>query len=421
MNRDSKHIDEVFRERFQTFEVQPPEYVWDKIKANLPGNNSGTLFSNPVSLASLAAILLIALMLGINFIKQENRLSTPARYSSNTALSPADNNTNQSDVISETNTDQVANQSSPTDLTFTEKLQGPQTVFGKSFTEAEYQETSNIRQKLQVITMGNIHSSTIKAAQSSPEMKYENGEFKPVYHKLNGNTPDYKYKPELVLGAHFSPDVMFYPEDNISNQHSYRFDLSAAVQFSDFFIESGLGLNFSKDQGAYSYDYQKYLGTYDDVYEVTFDSTENGIIPTYHTTPVNVYDSVSESFHPTKNKYTYLEIPLLFGFKKDYKRISWFVKGGPAFAFLIHKNIPEVNITDQDILIGLNENKQPQRVNSNMQLVFGAGVNYRIHKRVSLSFEPVFRYYITSAYERTYIRSKHTYSAGVKAGLLLNF
>ncbi len=411
-------MDEVFRNRFQSFEAQPPEYIWDRIKANIPGNNSGTLFSNPVSLASIAAIILIALMLGINTIKQEN-IQPANSIQKNQNIATSQDNT----AYQNTNPVTIPAQSiNTTDISLqNENPAGPQTGFGKSFPSLVSEEKPSARENIRVFTMGNLSSRKILAENDKPNIHADNQNLKPTYNSLSGNIQNYRARPELVMGVHFSPEVMFYPEDNINNQNSYRFDLSAALHFSDFFVETGLGLNFSKDQGGYSYDYQKYLGTYDDVYEVTFDSTENGVIPTYHTSPEDVYDSVSESYHPTKNKYTYLEIPLLIGFKKDYKRISWFVKGGPSFAFLVHKNIPEVNITDQDILLALNENKQPQRVSSNVQFVLGAGINYRIHKRVSLSFEPVFRYYLTSAYERSYIRSKHTYSAGVRAGLLFNF
>jgi hypothetical protein len=229
-----------------------------------------------------------------------------------------------------------------------------------------------------------------------------------------------KNKPQWTLGAYFTPEVVIYPDDNVQNQSAYHFDFSAAINFSDYFIESGIGLNFSKDDGAYKYNYEKYLGSYDDVYLVTFDSTENGVIPTYYTQPVDVYDSIREIFKPTKNKYTYIEIPVLFGLRKQVNRLNWFVKAGPAIDIMIAKQQSDPGQTEKDRFT-LNENEQPQRVKAYWQLMFSAGVNYRISKHFSLAFEPVFRYYIQSGYERTYIRSKHPYAIGVRAGVLYNF
>ena len=222
------------------------------------------------------------------------------------------------------------------------------------------------------------------------------------------------------LGAYFTPEVVIFPQDNVQNQSSYHIDFTASVSFNDFIIESGIGMNFSKDDGAYKYDYQQYLGTYDDVYLVTFDSTANGVIPTYHTQPVDVYDSVREIFRPTKNRYTYLEIPLLFGIRKQVNRLSWVIKAGPAIDLLIHEKSGDQGEAEKDRLT-LIESEQPKRVQAYWQLMFSAGVNYKLGKNFSLAFEPVFRYYLMSGYERAYIQSRHPYAIGVRAGVLYNF
>jgi len=410
-------MDEVFRERFRSFEAQPPEQVWERIKANLPNNSSGTLFSNPVSLATLAALFLIALVVGLYVIKQDNGITyTKSGASSFTkAIPDTQSNTPASVTTSSAGLDENNITIIPQEI----KNNGPTTSFGKTFQDEQIPES---RKTSDPPSLNSIEGSSliIPYSASQPALANKNIINQATYKSLNEKTT-YKFKPELLLGIYFNPEVMFYPEDNIPNQSAYHFDLTATLQYTDFFIESGVGLNLSRDEGGYTYNYQEYLGTYDDVYEVTFDTTENGVVPVYHTSPVDVYDSVKESYHSSKNRYTYLEIPVLFGFRKNIGKLSWFVKAGPAFSFLIHKNIPEAAFREKDLMLGISENNQPERVNSNVQLVLSAGINYRIHKNFSLSCEPMFRYYITSAYKKDYIKSKHTYTAGLRVGLLYNF
>lgn len=421
MNRDSKHIDEIFRKKFESFEVQPPEHVWNNIQASLSGNTSGTLFSNPVSLATLAAIILIALFLGLNVFKQSDLPTTqpsgfsPKDASSSTKTNPAQPAAEETSVSGSVQEPGIikndAVQSFP---------EGPSTTFGKHFDDENATEKQTLAQKTirdidPIGFAGPLYSFEMRSLPVSAD---RNAGLKPVISSHKNST--YDMKPELLLGLRVTPGVMFFPDDNIQKEANYRVDLSTGLQFRDFFVETGLGINFSKDNGGYDYDYKKYLGTYDDVYQVTFDSTENGIIPTYHTNPVDVYDSVKETYVPTKNHYTYLEIPLYLGFRKQVNRLSYFVKGGPAFALLIHKNIPDVNLAANDEIIDIKKS-QPLRVNTNWQIVLGAGIDYRIHRNLSLSVEPVFRYYVRSAYERRYIKSRHTYDIGLRAGVLYNF
>lgn len=410
MNKNTKHIDEVFQQRFQSFEVNPPEQVWERIKSNLPSNSSGTLFSNPVSLASIAAILLIALFMGVNLFKQPGTYTkkvsqqAPVEQKSSVAGTDAQNNPTDNQTILNKNKE---TQESSTDIVpdnnKKEINKGPKTTFGKTFTEITVS-----RDKTQPINLQGINSRKIP---NSYNYSLAEGNYPKHYLNPIGISNDsYKRKPEWQLGLHFTPEIMFYPDDNIQNQSGYHFDLSISYQFSDFFIESGLGLNFAKDVGDYQY--EKYLGTYDDVYLVTFDTSSGAPVPTYHTNAVDVFDT-TESFKPTTNRYTYLEVPLLFGFKKQVNRFTYFVKAGPSFAFMIQKNIPKEGSKDKYA--------RPYRKNTNAQIILGAGISYRMHNNFSLSAEPTLRYYINSAYERRFIKSNNTYAVGFRAGIIYHF
>ena len=409
MNKNTKHIDEVFQQRFQSFEVTPPEQVWEQIKINLPSNNSGTLFSNPVSLASIAAILLIALFMGVNLFKQPTVTTkkvsqkAPVEQKSSVAGTDVQDETKNDQPKLDNNKETENNSTIPNpENNKKDIVKGPKTTFGKTF-----KETDN-RDKTQLI---NLQANNTQKIPNDFSYSLAKGNYPKHFLNPNGISNDYyKRKPEWQLGVYLTPEIMFYPDDNIQNQSGYHFDLSISYQFSDFFIESGLGLNFAKDVGDYQY--EKYLGSYEDVYYVTFDTSTGGPIPTYHTNTVEVFDT-TETYRPTTNRYTYLEVPILFGFKKQVNRFTYFVKAGPSFAFMIHKNIPEDGSKDKFA--------RPYRKNTNTQIILGAGVSYRIHKNFSLSAEPTLRYYINSAYERRFIKSNHNYSVGFRAGLIYHF
>jgi len=416
----SKHIDEVFRKKFENFEVVPPESVWDKIKAGLPGGTSGTLFSNPISLASMAAVILIALMVGLNIMKQPDKammflLEGPHAATQKEKITPpvqTIDTEQQSTPATTLKENTIAKADIPP---ATEVSPGPPTSFGKQFKDPEPENTIVKPEPFSTRKI-NVNEEISSSSLASPTL-INNPDNRSVVYK-----GDYinRKSAQWTLGFYFTPEVVIYPQDNVQNQSAYHLDFSAALNFNEFIIESGIGLNFSKDDGAYKYDYEQYLGTYDDVYLVTFDSTENGVIPTYHTQPVDVYDSIREVFKPTKNRYTYLEIPLLFGFRKQVNRLSWVIKAGPAVDLLIYESIGGQGQTEKDRFT-LIENEQPKRINAYWQVMFSAGINYKVGKHISLAFEPVFRYYLLSGYEKAYIQSRHPYAIGLRAGVLYNF
>jgi hypothetical protein len=224
------------------------------------------------------------------------------------------------------------------------------------------------------------------------------------------------------LGLYFSPELISYPSDDQLKNYSYSIDLLATRKMGDYFLQSGLGVSQNHDQGNSLIDYNKYLGSYEDVYNVTFDTTENGVVPVYHTETVNVYDSVSHVvISPTKRTFTYLQVPLLIGYGEQSRRLGWFVKGGPSLSFLIHEKIPTSGITESQARILNVENELPGRISTNWQFIVSAGITYKLGTRMSLSMEPMFRYYINSAYEQEKLNTRHPFSFGLRTGLLLSF
>lgn len=429
-------MDGLFQSKFTGFEAEPPAGVWNNIHTELHGKGGGSF--NPVNLASLAALLLISGLLGFSIIQDapsasninpqplEQQISMIAddagvdipvddrnsaidntNFASQTASviqqpsASIDNKgaKNKNNSANNTSHNTIHEQSSAT--SYSSEI-NQQADLAKLKTRRSFGLHTNIQ---------TTNTSTIAVRDSK---------HKPKYAGVNDGERQYLRRAQWQMGVFFTPEVIFYPADSIENQRGYTFDVSAKWIKNEFFIESGLGVSFSSDNGKYAIDYEQYLGTYDDVYNVTFDSTENGVTPVYHTAPVDVYDTISKyKIEQVKNNYTYLQIPLYVGFQKQVNRFGWFVKGGPVFNVLLNSNIPDPVVGD-DRIVDLNQ-QMPMRVKTSWQFAVSAGFSYKLSDKVSVAIEPTFRYYLNSQYERKYITTKHPYSIGLRTGLLFNF
>jgi len=215
--------------------------------------------------------------------------------------------------------------------------------------------------------------------------------------------------------------MIFYPDNNDLNNRTYSLDVNAIYKFSGYFLQSGLGVSWASDEGNCEIDYNEYLGSYEDVYNVTYDTIGNELNPIYHTETVNVYDSIDRvSIMPTKNHYTYLQIPLLFGYGNENRRFGWFVKGGPSLSIMVHKDLSSNDMSGTEDKVLSVENEIPSRINTNWQFVFSGGISYKLSNHLSLSAEPVFRYYLNSTYDRSQLEIKNPYSLGLRVGFLID-
>ena len=435
MTEESKYLDKLFQSKFAGFEVEPPATVWTNVHKEIHGKGGGSI--NPVNLAVLAALVLISGLLGFSIIKdspatinnslnqEENKYllaehrEDPLKQETSPALLPeqqsAASAAPHANILPSKDIDPVIAEEESKSNAVTSHS-GLHDRFVETSYSPEFQEETRLaklkaRRSFSVhASMQNMNNETILVRDNKLHPKYStDGESK------------YNRRATWQLGVFFTPEVLFYPEDSIPNQTNYNVDVSAKWIKNEFFIESGLGVSFSSDDGKYAIDYERFLGSYDDVYNVTFDTTETGaIVPNYHTNIVDVYDSISKfKVEKTSNKYTYLHIPLYVGFHKQHNRFGWFVKAGPIFSVMLAKNIPDPNI-GQDKIITLDQ-RMPSRVNTYWQLGISAGIHYQLSNKVSIAIEPSFKYYLNSQYERKYISTPHPYSIGLRTGLLFNF
>jgi hypothetical protein len=466
MSNKYKNMDDFFREKFADFEHEPPEHIWLNVKQTIHKPKGGGGLAGGKMLA-LAITLLVAgsftLYLLLNntsenkeVIQQNppetiNSVSGEALLAQNTEITePAENSNLETpfEFLEET-------EYQPIEFTVPKK-KDKQKINQKKSQEKGSAENTKAIPDAKISSSGLLASAiennfltpgddsellaindeivdvsieSQKTDESSIINQSEESFSEQTQETHEANNPmdgpelksDYGKNSEIQFGLFFTPEVIFYPGDNNISNRSYAIDLNAIYKFSDYFLQSGLGLAFASDQGKYKIDYNKYMGSYEDVYNVTFDSTSNGVIPIYHTETVNVYDSVTYAqVEPSKNRFTYLQVPVLFGYGKENRRLGWFVKGGPSLSILIRENVYDMGDMQEHKILNV-ETDLPSRIKTHWQFIISGGMNYRLGNHLSLSVEPMMRYFMNSVYEQGFYNTKHPYSFGLRTGLLLNF
>jgi len=467
MRQGYKNIDDLFRSEFKDFELDPPEHIWENVKSSIPSAGSSKPFyrSRYGGIIGLSSVLILAGLFSLYYLtKAADPIVKSAMVDGNTqtrepeistsvnekviaveftnevresavetfiSMEKASGNivsvgitesnnkgTNYSDTRSSLQTDKTSSENSlPTSESYSDSNSNPAN-------EDNLLAMANGSTHLPVTSLPDSYDSDLQLISNSDNQDDEiiANEMNPSESVSPNLKSDYGSKGNILLGLTITPEITFFPSDNKFTNQSFSIDGSVIYKFSGYLLQSGLGVQFASDDGHYKVDYRKFLGTYEDVYDVTFDTTGGGMTPIYHTQTVEVYDSVPRiSLSPTKNKYTYFQIPLLFGYGEDYRRLSWFVKGGPSLAIMIHEGQPAVSFDSGNDKVLNYENELPSRIKTNWSFVFSAGAGYKLGNHISITLEPTVRLYIKSAYERNVVTTKHPYSFGVRTGLLFGF
>ncbi|MCD4664107.1 MAG: hypothetical protein K8R68_02475 [Bacteroidales bacterium] len=478
MSENYKNIDDLFRDKFNDFEFEPPDHVWDNIKQTIHGpigSNPGRSFRK-AGFIGLSSIIILAGLFSIYQLQFSSSLdlNNDSDNIQNVLLQSNDENQDSSLLASQstrginignvqTDNFSIKDNKSPyenAEVVYSDDIESNISLAPNSIDEINSsQETTNISlpETNEIIRFGNDYQNdnllnpaddsellaignNVEENDISKKLDYQNdntdlsyqseqidnsGSTTPVNPESTANPDiksDYGKNGAFVFGLFFTPEIIFHPSDNKMTSNSYSLDLNAIYKFSGYMVQSGFGFQRSSDDGTYKVDYNKHLGSYEDVYDVTFDTTGGDVVPIYHTETVNVFDTITHvTINPTKSRYTYLQIPLLFGYGNDYKRFGWFVKAGPSLSIMIHDSKPDVYIPEEQYRILSIENEIPTRIKTHWQFVFSAGASFRLSNNLSISVEPMLRYYLSSAYERNKIATKHPYSIGLRAGFLINF
>lgn len=468
MSDNYKHIDDLFRDKFKDFEHDPPDHVWSNIKTQIHGTGRGGNGGNLTN-GGIYGITIILILSSIltwyllssssndnNQIPNNTTQFEDSDFKSSTRMVTI--NSEKENEGDQDHSNKVINSSSKnkkkqisrfdisepaevsqgkTSLVVDENVQSTDLITSNDLEAYDNHENIGILipgTDKELLAINDSFQSEVEIAEatqtneadntintSSIEQVNEINETVAGLETVSDIKSDYGQKGKWMFGLFFTPEMIFYPDNNNLNNRSYSLDVNAFYKFSGYFLQSGLGVSWTSDEGNCEIDYNEYLGAYEDVYNVTFDTIGNELTPVYHTETVKVYDSISRvSIMPTKNHYTYLQIPLLFGYGNESRRFGWFVKGGPSLAIMVHKDLSSNNMSAAEDKILHIENEIPSRINTNWQFIFAGGVSYKLSNHLSLTAEPVFRYYFNSTYEKTKLNLKNPYSLGLRIGFIVD-
>jgi hypothetical protein len=244
---------------------------------------------------------------------------------------------------------------------------------------------------------------------------------KPAMKPMYESTPaSNQIRTAWNLGLNITPDIVFYR--STSEYFKYDYTLDAAVQYDigRFYLQSALGISWSSDIGNYAISANKNdsVGFYYAVTSFTEVPGDPGYLE-YTTSMNTVYDTNQYVYdYSTKNTYTYLEVPLVVGYRAVV-RPTWSLAldAGGFWSGLIGSNepvpafyIPEGRVTSV-------ENTTPARRKSSFGLLGSIRFEYIFGKKFSLIIAPTFKYHLNSIEDQSIPGATQPWSIGFRAGI----
>lgn len=459
MSKPQTNTDALFKQKFENFAPAPPEHVWGGVKAGiiLP---TPSFFVQNWKIIAVAAAVIALITTGIVFLTSDQN-PEPLNTENNLKSVESEMVTNDTDDSenegSGSNTESVSEiNGADTNLnTNIESVNTPgsKTQPDKTQLETDKGNTQNKPYQADLIDNSNYHNTGNQinlASNQNDEIvvdkfritnqnddtqvlaltSLENQRF-----KLNSN-----FQPQIItpifdesmlslnrlntnkgwaIGLYFSPEMMLNNFDSVELMANYSLGVEPTYYINKhLFIRFGIGASYSRDRGFAKLDYMsnELLGTYDHVYDITFDSVDGVVVPTYHTKSVEVWDTVRHlEVNALTNKYVYIQTPLLFGYYNKTRKFNWYFYGGPAVNFMVSKQIDEPLDNLDYVEVNKLENDLPERSQYYFQLWMGAGIEYRAGQNVGIAIEPNYRYYFKNVYKES------PYSKSGLSGLTLRF
>ncbi len=431
MNSEQAHIEQLIKEKLENYQAVPPAHAWKGIEKGLAGQGKPALpFPYVKQLAVVALLILLALLLWLVLPgKQTSQQATKDLIEDFDQPQP-ENVTGQNDnrdqqiytaepeTATEPVTEEASTQKTQPNPTQTAKVNtqpAPLTVTAKLPPEKQSHTANSVKSSNWItqlssidfaLAMVNAQQRRLEAAdRSKPPALYPKSN--PL---LTGDLPQGPeettgFKKYWNIGLYFTPEWMLNNFDSVSLPGTYSLNIEPSWYFNKhWFIRFGAGAAYVRDNGFANVDYltHDYIGSYDSVLNITFDTIDGELFPVYHTQEVEVWDSVQHlAIAEVSNKYYYFQVPLLFGYHNSTSRFKWYFYGGPAVNIKVTERIgkPETNFEYIEI-VNL-ENNLPVRTTYSLQFWVGAGIDVRVGKRMSLAFEPNYRYYFKPVYNES--------------------
>jgi len=223
----------------------------------------------------------------------------------------------------------------------------------------------------------------------------------------------------LIGGVYASRDMIYYGKGH--HKQSRTAGLSLSTFTGPWEFETGVAFSISDDNGKFDVNFSSFdsIGYYNKVVSFSPDPQIPGRV-IFNTVMEGVYDSVGHKVETkTVNRYTYLQIPLMAGYRIYADRLFTIsLKAGPVFSVLLASDEPPVTFYREGAILQSIDNQTPVRVSTNWQIAAALGAGMHISRCLTLQLEPTYRSYLRPVYQH---HRNSPYSIGLKAGLLYRF
>jgi hypothetical protein len=239
----------------------------------------------------------------------------------------------------------------------------------------------------------------------------------------------YKFRKEKPGAGQFfsaslgvTPEISIYSEPEDYSKTNFWLDGLITWHISRFSMATGFSLGYMFDEGNYRVEYKSFdsIGFYTGVTSYLVGS---GNELTYNTYTVTVYDSILHlGDQRTKNRYSYIQIPLLLGYRVfEAGRISLSFQAGPAFSILTgsRKSDPVIEYANARII--RIDDDTPSRLKTNWQVWANILLEMRMTRQISLYLQPSFKYSLKPLAEHENTPYKAPLTIGLGIGLQFNF
>lgn len=242
----------------------------------------------------------------------------------------------------------------------------------------------------------------------------------PASGKVHAVIPQY-----LSLGLGFMPEITFYKTNSSYSKVNYWLGADLAYHIWKFYIRPGISIGYMYDDGSYRLNYKRKdsIGFYYEVVSYSIDPHNPGVI-IYKTVNHTVYDSlIHNGTDQTRNRYQYIQIPLIFGFDViELKNFGFSVQAGPVVSFFMaDKETPSqyTDLTGARLLTRIKST--PPGKNANWQIWAGIHMDYRINENFDFYLEPTYKYYFNPVVGNEVVSVKAPWTVGLGLGFNYNF
>lgn len=267
------------------------------------------------------------------------------------------------------------------------------------------------------------------SSQSHSIKYFLRGTYKPPKREFQTNAlkSQRKKTSHLVLTGYVAPEITEYARmASTSRERSFAGGLALGYNTPTYVIEGGIEFSYIYDLGDYMVNMETYdsIGFYQSVNGFTVDPNNPGNL-IYDIQEVGVWDSVQHHSHQqTQNSYTYLQFPVMFGYKAmNHGNFSAYIKAGPSFSVMLNKNEPGLEFYQSGATINSVENYSLPRLTANVQLLVSLRLQLQVSEKLGIMTEPVYRYYLGTVYEINTNNEKlsNPFGIGLRAGVFYTF